>query len=76
MDNTPKAEIINNVTEITVDIGENIIDSFLNDGLLKDIPILGFGINVVKLTTNVCDLILLSKLKLFIKNLNIIDQKK
>jgi hypothetical protein len=64
----------NNITDLTVDIGEVVIDSFLNDGLLKDIPILGTGIKIIRISTNISDALLLNKLKLFMENLNIIKQ--
>jgi hypothetical protein len=64
----------NNITDLTVDIGEVVIDSFLNDGLLKDIPILGMGIKFIRISTNISDTLLLNKLKLFMENLNIIKQ--
>jgi hypothetical protein len=64
----------NNIMDLTVDIGEVVIDSFLNDGLLKDIPILGTGIKFIRISANISDTLLLNKLKLFMENLNIIKQ--
>ena len=75
MEKNKESEINDCVKAISVDIGELVVDSFLNDGLLKDIPILGFSINAYKLTNNIRDIILLNKLKLFIENLNIINEK-
>jgi hypothetical protein len=63
-----------NITDLTVDIGEAVIDSFLNEGLLKDIPILGIGIKLIRISTNISDTLLLNKLKLFMENLNMIKQ--
>jgi hypothetical protein len=51
----------NNITDLTVDIGEVVIDSFLNDGLLKYIPILGIGIKFIGISTNISDALLLNK---------------
>jgi hypothetical protein len=64
----------NNITDLTVDIGELLIDSFLNDGLFKDIPILGIGLKTIRISTNISDVLLLNKIKLFMENLNIIKQ--
>jgi hypothetical protein len=64
----------NNITNLTVGIGEAVMDSFLKDGLLKDIPILGTGIKIIGISTNISDTLLLNKLKLFMENLNIMKQ--
>ena len=66
--------ILDNVTNLTIDISELVVDSFLNDGLLKDIPIVGTGVNIIKLTSNISDTLLLNKLKIFMENLRIINQ--
>ena len=61
-------------TDLTTDISELVVDSFLNDGLLKDIPIVGVGVKVIKLGTSISDMILLNKLKIFMENINIVSE--
>jgi hypothetical protein len=67
-------EVKEYVTDLTTDISELVVDSFLNDGLLKDIPIVGFGVKVIKLGTSISDMILLNKLKIFMENINIVSE--
>ena len=66
--------IIDNVTDLSAEIGEVILDSFMNDGLLKDIPFIGTGIKIISISTSFSDLILIRKLKILMNNLNILSQ--
>ena len=63
-------KISENIIDLLGDIGEVALDSFLNEGLLKDIPFFGTGIKVIKLYTNISDTIMLRKIVLFMQNLN------
>jgi len=69
-----ESKIVDIVTDLSVEYSDLIINSFLKDGLLKDIPIIGTGINILKISTNISDLFLLRKIKLFMNSLNIIAQ--
>jgi len=55
----------NNSIDIATDLGEALLDSFLNDGLLKDIPALGTVVNLAKASGSIRDRILLRKLLAF-----------
>jgi len=68
-------EIKEHVTDLSVDISELVVDSFLNDGLLKDIPVIGTGVKLIKLGTSISDMILLYKLKIFMENINIVSEE-
>lgn len=70
MNNVEKSEILS----LSKDLGEFAIDSMLEDGLFKDIPLVGTGISFVKLLNSVSDRILLSKLIHFINELGLKDQ--
>lgn len=67
MNNIEKNEILS----ISKDLGEVAIDSLLNDGLFKDIPIIGTVLSVGNLVNSISDRILLSKLLHFINELNL-----
>ena len=54
---------------ITTDIAEAIGDSFLNDGILKDIPIIGTILGITKGTLNIRDKLFLKKMIYFLSQL-------
>lgn len=64
----------NEIISISKDIGEIGIDSLLNEGLFKDIPIVGTGLSFYKLINSASDRILLNKLIRFINELDLKNQ--
>jgi len=61
---------------VTVDLAESFSDALLNDGLLKDIPIIGTIVGLTKTAISLNDRLLIKKLIYFISELNDIDKKK
>jgi hypothetical protein len=59
-----------------IDISELAIDSVLQDGLLKDIPIVGTIINLSKFGANIHDRLFLKKLLSFLNKLESIPSEK
>ncbi len=57
------------ISEIGIEFAELGIDSILQDGLLKDIPIVGKIVNVGKFAQNIYDRNLLRQTLSFIKEL-------
>lgn len=64
MDSLPKDEI----EDIAVDFGEVLLDSTLEDGIIKDIPILGTIYSIFKAGRNIKETYFLKKLLIFIQN--------
>lgn len=68
-----------NLTKITTDLGEIGLDSILEDGVLKDIPILGTIVNIGKSSLNIKDRLFTKKIIYFlseIENINSMDRNK
>lgn len=61
-----KEEIIS----ILTGFGECGLDSFLGEGLIKDLPVVGQVLSVIKLTKGIQDKIFAEKMKVFIENVN------
>ena len=53
------------------DIGEVTLDSFMQDGIIKDLPIVGSFFSAIKISGDIRDRIFVEKLKSFIENINI-----
>lgn len=73
MENTPKYSASlsktlkeSNLTDVSVDIAETILDSTLKDGILRDIPILGSLVGFRKTIVKVQDVLFLKKIIYFI----------
>ena len=66
---------IGNLSMIT-DVGEAIIDIALDDGILKDIPILGSIVGVGKCIKNISDVLFTNKLIAFLTGLKDVDAKE
>ena len=66
---------IGNLSMIT-DVGEAIIDTALDDGILKDIPILGSIVGVGKCIKNISDVLFTNKLIAFLTGLKDADAKE
>lgn len=58
------------IVSITSDISEAVLDSFLKDGLFKDVPLIGTSISAIKLCVGISDNILFNKIYCFIMNLD------
>jgi|SRR5690554_2051846 len=61
---------------MTIDLAETFSDTFLHDGLLKDIPIIGTIVNLSKVAMNLKDRLLIKKLIYFLSELKEIDTEK
>jgi hypothetical protein len=68
--------IDSNLENLGIDISELAIDSVLQDGLLRDIPIVGTIINLSKFGANVHDRLFLKKLLSFLNKLESIPSDK
>jgi hypothetical protein len=55
---------------VSIDIAETIGDSFLNDGILKDLPIFGTILGITKGTLNIRDQLFIKKLIYFLSELS------
>lgn len=67
--------ILNNISEqnlgeTLIDIAEISIDSILEDGLIRDIPILSTIVNITKTSVSIRDRIFAKKVLLFLKELD------
>ncbi len=67
-------EMKNEILSLTSGLSESVIDSFLSDGLFRDVPILRSFVSIVKLTRNVSDIIFLKKLLTFFNALELKNQ--
>ena len=83
MENTPNysASLTETLKEsdlkdVGVDIAETILDSTLQDGILKDIPILGSLVGLGKTTSKVRDVLFLKKVLSFINEVKDIPPKQ
>ncbi len=65
-----------NLKDITVDISEILVDNLLDDGILKDIPIIGTILKLGKFSLNVKDHLFIKKIIYFISELREISPKK
>ena len=55
------------VIDVAIDLGEIALDATLDDGLLKDVPVLGTIVNVAKAAASIRDRILLQKIRAFLQ---------
>lgn len=58
------------------DIGEFTLDSFMPDGIMRDVPIVGPVFSMIKIGKDIRDRIFLEKLKSFIENIDKNDKWK
>lgn len=61
---------------VTIDLAETVTDSFLNEGIGRDIPIFGTIIGLAKSAMNLKDRLFIKKLIYFLTNLNSIPKAK
>ena len=75
-DDNPKSLAKSGLTSVATDWGEVAIDSVLNDGVAKDIPILGSLVNLYKSGVNIKEHIFYKKIEGLIDNIsNITDEE-
>jgi hypothetical protein len=72
MNETEKNELLS----LSNNLGEVGLDSLLEEGLFKDLPIVGTGISIAKLINSVSDRILLAKIIHFINDLDLKSQEE
>ena len=65
-----------NLENITIDIGETLFDQLIDDGFLRDIPIVRTFVNISKTIVDIGNYLLLKKILKFLYNLKDIPQKK
>lgn len=61
---------------VTINLAETFSDTFLNEGLIKDIPIIGTIVGLTKTAISLNDRLLIKKIIYFISELSDIDQLK
>lgn len=59
----------NEIISIITDYGELGLDSFFDEGVIKDLPIVGTTFSIIKLSKGIQDRIFIEKLKTFIENI-------
>src|SRR5437868_2905408 len=64
------SEVTSQSLELFTEIAEVVIDSLMQDGLLKDIPFLSLAVKVANIGKTVTDRIFLTKIKKLINNTN------
>lgn len=65
-----------NLKDISVDISEILVDNLLEDGILKDIPIIGTILKLGKFSLNLKDHLFIKKIIYFISELKEVSPKK
>ena len=75
-ENDKKSLAISSLTSVAADWGEVVIDSVLNDGVVKDIPILGSLINLYKSGVNIKEHIFYKKIEGLINNISSITEEE
>lgn len=58
------------ITSLISDFGEFTLDSFLQDGTIKDLPIVGSAFSIIKIGVDIRDRIFVEKMKSFIENID------
>ncbi|EOS71938.1 hypothetical protein C818_00084 [Lachnospiraceae bacterium MD308] len=58
------------IMSLLTDFGEFTLDSFLQDGMIKELPIVGSAFSMIKIGADIRDRIFVEKLKSFIENID------
>ena len=58
------------ITSLMTDVGEFTLDSFMQDGVIKELPIVGSVFSMIKIGVDIRDRIFVEKLKCFIENVD------
>ncbi|MDM3856490.1 MAG: hypothetical protein PT120_16755, partial [Aphanizomenon gracile PMC649.10] len=69
------SEIMSKLLELLADFGEVALDVTLEEGLLKDIPVIGSAIKIATITKNIPNQLFLSKMKRFLQKIDKISQE-
>jgi hypothetical protein len=69
------SEIMSKLLELLADFGEVALDVTLEEGLLKDIPVIGSAIKIAAITKNIPNQLFLSKMKRFLQKIDKISQE-
>lgn len=64
------------LTDVVEDVLENIIDRNVNDGLIKDIPIIGTLVGIIQTTQNISNYLFLRKITAFISKIKDVPPAK
>lgn len=64
------------LTEIGVDAGEIVIDSIIDDGLLRDIPIISTIVGLVRTTSDIGNMLFLKKIVYFLRGIKDVSPRK
>ena len=62
--------MVDEALSLLTNLGEFTLNSFISDGIIKDLPIIGPTFDIIKISKNINDMIFISKLKLFIENVD------
>jgi hypothetical protein len=74
MDLNKKA--VNATKDLAINTGELVIDKILEDGLLKDIPIVNTIISLYKIPHSISDKMLFNKINVFLNDLESLDKQE
>lgn|GEM_PF-6517809 len=69
-------EVRDKAIDLLDKLGEVGVDSFIKDGLLRDIPVIGSVVGIFKFGTSIADALLLAKIKRFIENIGSVSQEE
>ena len=58
------------ITSLMTDVGEFTLDSFMQDGVIKELPIVGSVFSMIKIGVDIRDRIFVEKIKSFIENVD------
>src|SRR5665647_269195 len=67
---------VSDLQNVTIELAETFTDTLLNDGLLRDIPIIGTIVGLTKASFSLNERLLIKKLMYFISDLKDIDASK
>ncbi|MDR0501943.1 MAG: hypothetical protein LBH16_01345 [Treponema sp.] len=62
--------MIDEALSLLTDLGEFALDSFIGNGIIKDVPIIGPTFDIIKISKNINDMVFIGKLKVFMENVD------
>ncbi len=71
-----KPKYSSELIDIASDLSETVLDQFINDPLIKDIPIVGTAVNLAKIGKTISDRLFLSKVKKFLLSISVTSKEK
>lgn len=72
--NNKTQEVIDSATDMASQVGDFLVDSFCDNEIIQRIPVVGTVISLFKFGKSISDSIFLYKLKMFIDNLDSVDE--